>query len=224
MSFEALPRMYITWDESSEDLDTFLRYQVYRRVVGETDWSKRARINDRGITFWDDTVAHSGVDYEYVVTQVIDVSGEEIESDYPSPVGGTVNIQSVFIHDVRAPENYVQMSGASQEVQTNQPISYVQPWSRRVPTAHVGHVLNHTYTFSMIGVWDEEDSSINKETWRALETLIDRQHEFGSVLMVRQAHDIAYFGVIESLRRSEAPILTTQPITFRETYYREDVD
>lgn len=224
MSFEPLPRVYITWDESAEDLNIFLRYQVYRRILGDTVWSKRARINDRGITFWDDTLPHSGVTYEYIVTQIIDVSGEEVESEDSEVVSGLVHILDVFIHDVRAPENYAQFWSPTQDVQIYQPIAYVQPWSRRVPTAHVGHVLSKTYTFSVMGTWNDDVSAIGKDQWRALFNLIDRQHEVGSIMMVRQDHDVAYFGVIDGSRRSEQNIMISEQIAFKETYYREEVD
>ena len=44
-----LPHHYVTWDESDVSLSSFLRYQVYCRIVAEPEnaWTKIARINDR---------------------------------------------------------------------------------------------------------------------------------------------------------------------------------
>lgn len=224
MSFDPLPRAYLTWDESEEALDSFLRYQVYRRVSGEEEWSKRARINDRSITFWEDVLAHSGVDYEYAVTQVIDVSGEEIESAFPSAVGGSLTINDVFIHDVRAPEHYVQLYIPQLQLEWNQGVGFVQPWSRSSPTAHVGQVLTRTLQLVLGGSWEFSDPADGPEQWRALENLLRRQRDYGSALMVRNYRDIAVIGVLAGLSRSDSPITMQERMTFRETYYREEVD
>jgi len=210
--------MYVTWDESLESVDDFLRYQLWRRVQGETEWSKRARITNRGITFWDDTIAHSSTVYEYGVTQVIDVSGEEIESEMSGVVSAELTIVDIFLHDVFAPENYVQVQTPTHTRAVTQPITFVQPWSRRAPTAHISHVISSTYKFGTNDVWNEEQ-------WLGLLNLMDRQHESGAVLMVRQDHDIAMFGQMESpLGLSENGAIANSSVNFRETYYREEVD
>lgn len=223
MGFDPLPRVYLTWDESSEPLDAFLRYQVYRRVSGTGDWSKRARINDRSITFWEDTMPHSEVVYEYVVTQVIDVSGEEIESVFPSPVSGGVTINDLFIHDVRHAEHYVQVMVPTQRVRVAQPIAYTQSWGRRAPTAHIGNVFQHEYSFSMNGAWRGGNPTISADQWRAIVVLMGRQRA-GSPLMARQSRDVALIGHIHDPARDDERVGFRETLTFRETHYREEVD
>lgn len=225
-AFAPLPRVYLTWAESAESLDAFLRYQVYRRVQNSgADWSKRARITDRGITFWSDELVASGVTYEYIVTQVIDVAGEEVESDEPSAVSGVVVINDLFIHDVRDPSNYAQVHVPAQQVRVVQPVAFVQPWSRQAPTAHVGNVQYTEYSVSMTGIWDAASNpELAQEQWDALVALVTAQRTSGAVLMARQGRGVALFGLLEGPQRSDAPLTIAEEIRFRETYYPEEVD
>lgn len=225
-AFAPLPRIYITWDQSAESLDSFLRYQVYRRVQGSgADWSKRARITDRAITFWSDELCASGVTYEYIVTQVIDVAGEEVESDEPSAVSGMVVINDLFIHDVRNPSNYAQVHVPAQQVRVVQPAAFVQPWGRRAPTAHIGRVQYTEYSVSMVGIWESgNDPSVGPEQWDALVALVTAQRVSGAVLMARQGRGVALFGQLDGPQRSDAPLIIAEELRFRETYYREEVD
>lgn len=224
--FASLPRIYLTWDQSAESLDSFLRYQVYRRVQDSgDDWSKRARITDRAITFWSDERCASGVTYEYIVTVVADVFGEDIESDEPSAVSGIVVINDLFIHDVRNPSNYAQVRVPAQQVRVVQPAAFVQPWSRQAATAHIGNVQYTEYSVSMRGVWESAaNPELAREQWDALVDLVTAQRTEGAILMARQARDVALFGRLEGPQRSDAPVAITEEIRFRETYYREEVD
>lgn len=225
-AFSPLPRIYLSWDQSAESLDAFLRYQVYRRVSDSgAAWSKRARITDRAITFWSDELCASGVTYEYIVTQVIDVAGEEVESDEPSAVSGTVVINDLFVHDVRNPSNYAQVHVPAQQVRVVQPAAFVQPWSRQAPTAHIGNVQYQEYSVSMTGVWESaSDPELGSEQWDALVALVTAQRTTGAILMARQGRGVALFGRLEGPQRSDAPITIAEEIRFRETYYREEVD
>lgn len=215
----ALPNIYLTWDPSVEPLDTFLRYQVYRRIAGASEWSKLARITDRGVAFYVDYTAGSALTYQYAVTQVRDVAGEEVESAFPTPVEAALVIRSVFIHDVSAPENYVELAGHAMSTGISQEIVYKQVWSRRLPTAHVGNALQESYDIEAAEGWDE-----SAEVWRALRNLIDRQRTTGAVLMARQYRDVRLFGVIESPSRMDDVVLFRTKLRFRERHYTEEVD
>ena len=214
-----LPNIYLTWDPSTESLDTFLRYQVYRRPFGESDWTKLARITDRSIAFYNDYSAGSGIVYQYAVTQVRDVAGEEVESAFPAAVEADLIIRSVFIHDVGAPSHYVELAGHSMRAAIEQPIVYKQIWSRRAPTAHVGNVLAERYEIEVTEGWDE-----SAEIWRATRDLIDRQRSTGATLMARQYRDVRVFGVIESPGRDDAQVLYTEGLRFSEVHHNEEVD
>ncbi len=220
ISFATLPHAYLTWTESAVALATFLRYQVYRRVQGDTSWTKIARITDRSITsFQDYNIGGESETYEYAVTQVQDVSGEEVESAFPTAVSATVTIDSVFLGDVAAPDYYVEIIGDAQRVASQPQLAYVQPWSRTSPTAHVGPALGQGIEVVWRTSWEDRANC-----WRTLLTLLERQKDNGSVFMVRHGRDVRSFCVIEGLERGDEFVAYDGRVTLREVHYREEVD
>jgi hypothetical protein len=221
MEFAPLPRCYLTWDQSAESLDSFLRYQVYRRVQDSgDDWSKRARITDRAITFWSDELCASGVTYEYTVTQVIDVAGEEVESDEPSAVNGSVVIRSVFIHDVRNPSSYIQYRSTAQEETLTPQVAFVQPYSSRSPVAHAGPAEVRQFRLGTTATWEEDEA-----LWEAIKALMRRQYANGAVFMLRQLRFSAFVAWPSAVSmRDRPPALYEAPVVLREVNYREEVD
>ena len=218
MTMAALPGMYITWDESAESLDSFLRYQLYRREQGESDWLKLARITDRGITFYNDYTVASGTLYEYAVTQVKDVAGEEVESEFPTASQVSLTIRSLFVHDVASPAHYAEVLAQAQTKTPEQDITYLQPWSARAPVAHVGarrqDVIEADYTAS----WAD-----SLAVWEALADLQARQRDNGAVLMVRQYRGIRVFAALDGSSRSDNGVLYTTRLRFREVEHSEEV-
>lgn len=220
MSMAALPHAYLTWTASTEPLATFLRYQVYRRAQGETAWLKLARITDRGISYYQDYLAGSGVTYEYAVTQVSDVAGEEVESAFPAPVSAALVIRSLFLHDVASPSNYAEIRGQATTLTLQPSVEYVQPWGRTAPVAHVGGVQAYVLDVSMTDSWDGQ-----RDVWRAIANLMTRQRENGAVLMARQMRDVRLFVAIDSADRDDrTQVLYSAGVRLREVYHREDVD
>ncbi len=220
ISFATLPHAYLTWTESAVALADFLRYQVYRRVQGDTSWTKIARITDRSITFYQDyNIGGESDTYEYAVTQVQDVSGDEVESAFPAAVSVTVTIDSVFVHDVANPDYYIEIIGDAQRVEMQPQLAYVQPWSRRSPTAHVGPGLGQAYEVVWRTSWEDRANA-----WRTLVTLLERQKDNGSVFMVRQGRDVRSFCAIEPSGRGDEFVAYDGRLTLRETHYREEVD
>jgi hypothetical protein len=219
MSFAALPLLYLTWDASTVALADFIRYQVYRRVLGATDWSKVARINDRAVTFYQDFNVAAGVEYEYAVTQVKDVSGEEVESAFPTGVSAAVTLVSSFLHDVAGPVNYAEFD-VNQQLEIGQSVGFVQPWSRQVPTMHVGNVETKALSLRIGPLhWDTESG-----TWDALVSLQSRQRTSGSLLCYRDQRGSRVFCQLTQLGKGEAEVRADINVGLREVYYREEVD
>jgi hypothetical protein len=219
MSFDPLPGAYLTWDESSEPLSSFLRYQVYRRVAGETTWNALSdgRITDRSLTAYLDYAVESGVLYEYDVTQWSDSSGEELESDHTVGVQGTLIIRDLFIHDASVPDYYAQLHVQQQTIDVAQDIAYLQPWAHQSPTAHVGNVQTRTLDVPLTGQWGYSQSSLSDDAYRALLTLVTRQRTEGSSLIARQGRDVFLYCVIDSgLNRQDSPMQFGQRLKLRE--------
>lgn len=222
----ALPVIYLSWNQSTEPLASFLRYCVYRRELGEGEnaWLRLARITDRSRTYFEDHQAGAGVTYEYAVTQVSDSSGEEVESDFPTPVQASLTINSLFIHDAAAPEHYAELLAATQEVNVEQDIAYLQPWSGQAPVAHVGNVEARTFVATVRGQWNHSNGAISREQYLALRNLQERQRTNGAVLVARQGRDIRLFCQLEMLRRADEAVNFSQSLRLKEVDYQEAVD
>lgn len=216
----ALPGIYLTWEASAESGDTFLRYQIYRRKVGETDWLKIARITDQSVLFYSDyRVPATGDEYEYAVTQVIDVGGEEVESEFPSAVSTSTLARSTFLHPVLLPEQYIEYFAEANSVAVTPEIAYVQPWSRRLPTAHVSPVRRREYQLGSRRSWLDD-----RQLWESLQDFIDLQYDGGAVFLLRHARTHAYVQ-IDAINRDDAgSVMFDVPVRLTEVYYREEVD
>ena len=219
----ALPGIQLSWDESTESLDTFLRYAIYRREQGET-WVRISRTTDRSRTYYADYTVAPGIIYEYAVTQIVDVAGDEVESDFPTAVQSSVTFGHLFIHDTNAPENYTELAVQAQQMAPVQDIAYLQPFSTQTPSARVGNVQQAVYTASLAGAWDETDDAIAKGQWRALLNLMTRQRTYGAVLCARQTRDVRLFCMLEAPQRSDAPVAFAQTLQLREVDFDEAVD
>lgn len=216
----ALPNIYLTWDPSTESLDTFLRYQVYRRELGASEWTKLARITDRGVAYYNDYGARSGTTYEYAVTQVKDVAGEEVEGVFPAPVQAQLAIVSIFVHALASPSVYAELDADRASYAREQDIAYVLPASRRVPTPHVGRRRQRVVRAEMGDeAWDD-----SAEIWRAVEDLQEAQYALGSKLMLRGPRDLAFVAALESPERDDRHVAYGASLTLREVYHREEVD
>ena len=122
------------------------------------------------------------------------------------------------IADVAAPDYYVEIIGDAQSVATEPQLAYVQPWSRRSPTAHVGPALGQAIQVSWRTSWADRANC-----WRTLKTLLERQKDNGSVFVVRHGRDVRSFCTIEGLERGDEFVAYDGRVTLREVHYREEV-
>lgn len=73
----------LTWDSSAKDA-SFVRYNVYHRVVGATDWEFLGTTSQSSEIYqFRDYTMGSGRTYEHAITQVAVRFGEEVESYRP---------------------------------------------------------------------------------------------------------------------------------------------
>lgn len=72
----------VTWIATEDPF--FLMWRIYRRLVGETEWTNViGEVTEGTINEYHDWLVPSGASYEYAVVQVVDRFGEEVESDIP---------------------------------------------------------------------------------------------------------------------------------------------
>lgn len=84
---EATSEMLLAWDESTLSEADFSYYQIYRRLVGSSEWERYATVTDKAVTTYSDYFAGHGESYEYKVTVwkvvVGDVDVESGDSEIP---------------------------------------------------------------------------------------------------------------------------------------------
>lgn len=184
---DTLPGISFSWTASVESPDNFLRYHVYRRELGETDWELRKVLTTQDYPTYEDYEVESGVTYEYTVTQWSDSTGEEIESDYATEVQLSITFSHMFLHDRYSPDYYAGMFISSQRISgPKQDVKWLQPYNLSKAIAHIGNQLYHEYSVSLEGQWDHDNGGLSREQYDALVALIGRQKSAGSVLVARQ--------------------------------------
>lgn len=72
---------YIDWSSALIDANN-IAWRVYRRVLGDVEWTLLAELEPT-VRFLRDYSAASNIDVEYSVVQVIETLGAEVESAYP---------------------------------------------------------------------------------------------------------------------------------------------
>lgn len=82
-TYEPSGYVWITWQAEYDP--TFLRWKVYRRLVGETTWNVLGEISMQNVTEFKDWLVPSQDTYEYLVVQVVERFGDEVESYLADP-------------------------------------------------------------------------------------------------------------------------------------------
>lgn len=216
MSFASLPGAYITWDQTSESLDAWLRYNVWRRD-DEGVVERIAVISDPTLTTYTDNTIPSDTPWEYAVTQSIQVGPEEVESE-PEWFTAQGTIRSTFLHDWRNPAFYVELLGQAQRRAVEPSISYVLPWGQTEYTAHAGPLIATPVELEVTDAWYD-----NPDTWRAVRELIERQRDLGSVMVLRGHRDVRMFCAIDGNNAGDQPVLYTQSLRFTNLNVEEGV-
>lgn len=221
MSFDPLPGISVAWTATELAPGAFLRYEVWRRVTGTTAWTKLARVTNAAQLGYADYKAVDGVLYDYGVTQVEDVGGQEVSSVMSTPAQASITVNNLFVHDVTSAGNYVELWPQMLQGQADQAVLYVQPRNTNDPVPHVGHALTQKAT------WRCVVPKTDTEMWPGLLSLQQRQRDDGSTLVVRGANGYFMYCTIAQLQRDFGQYnanLFTIFLTLQRTNYDPSVD
>ena len=214
-----LPYIDLSWDASEEPAVTFIRYNVYRRPFGVASWTRIAIQSDRNRPHFDDYNAWSGVDYQYTVTVVKSSdNGEEIEGDYSNIVSAQLFCRSIFLHDIYAPQFYVELLPASSSVTVSQEQVYLQARNRQAPTLHIGALEQRTLDVSTTRDWETDN-----DRYKALALLMQRQRTNGAKLLARGWRFGGMFCQVASIPRNDSPVVYGLQVSLLEVTHSEAV-
>ena len=215
---EAPPGLYVTWDASEVDDSAFLRYNVYRRTPDESEWTLIKEITNKGVNFYQDYLVKSGQSYVYSITQTANIGGEEVESEHPTSVSGSVTYLDTFIHAVQRPDIYTQVFTEERTIQIMQETRFLQSWSRIKPVAHVGHSEGRQIILQTRLGWD-----IYEEIWNATVDVFSSQRTRGSVLCLRGEDGSLFYCQMTNPMRSDQKMIAAPILTFQEVHWIEGV-
>lgn len=217
-----LPGVIVTWAESAEPLLSFIRYNIYRRELGDTDWNLIAFYADRSRVFHQDYETEWEVVYEYAITQISDAAGEEVESDFPDAVQSSSTWNNLFIHDRDTPSYFAELLVQGQRISgPDIEVTYLTPFNSSLPSAHVGNKLTRVFSASLTGQWDHSSGFLSKEQYNAMKALAERQIG-GSVLVARHPSDIFLYCILEGLTREDKDYNFSQSLQLREVRNEAD--
>ena len=220
-----LPGLRVQWPQVSPVAgDTFQAYNVKRRDIGGTTWTRIALIQALGTTSYIDYTVQSGKPYEYTVTWTVNRSGNAFESPVITSAQGTITFTGSFVHDATpggqaAAANYVYLRGNARGLEVVQPSTLVPVWGRARPAMIFGTSRYQTLSYRLVSQ-DVADLSV----WQGLANLQLRQQTLGAPLCVRTG-DMAdrFFCVITKLTRDDPPYEYLPQIEFGELNVSEAV-
>lgn len=214
-----LPYIDLSWVASLEPAVTFIAYTVYRRKLGDKLWTRLVRLSDRNNPHYNDYNAQSGITYEYTVTVAKSSdNGEEIESAQAAPMTAILWCRSIFIHDVYAPNYYVELKPISSSVNTVQVQAYLQPRNTQSPVMHIGQVESRTLAMQTTREW-----ATDNDRYAALAVLFTRQRTAGSTLLARGWRFGGMFCQMADLPRNDLPVVFDIQVTLMEVTHTEAV-
>lgn len=214
-AFDPLPGLALSWSQTSVPETEFLRYVIYRRVQGEPGWEERHRIYARAVTYWVDYRVAGGVTYEYAVSVVQDVAGEEVESERTAAVPGTVHIRDLWVHDERT-GRYAQLAANALDIGRQFESTPTRVWAYDRPVAVVGRVARRTIAATVVGQWHGAQARRSSPADAALETLDDIQRNGGGELWLRHGRGLLWRVVFEGVTIRHSPVGWNATLTFTE--------
>jgi len=132
------PHVRLTWDASTLGSD-FVEYSIYRRLSGETEWTRVAEITDKAIIGADDYLVNLGATYEYSVRQTQNLTGDLVESADSLVASASMVFYGAVIHDVTDPASYVVLEYTpSSDLRWRRQQAQVLYWGRTAPTVEFG--------------------------------------------------------------------------------------
>lgn len=219
MTFELLPRINVTWDASAEDPAVFQYWSVYRQRLDEPDTLVRlAVIRQMDVLFYESYTVESGQTYQWYLTQTIDNGSDLIESDFAGPVQASVTCRSVFLHDVAAPQHYVELQATAIGQSHPRDVSFLRARSSEADVAFVGTLKGQAVSVGWKDTW------LDDEEYEAALLLLDRMVDNGSTMMLRHMTVPGMFCVIANdLGRSIASTTHEPTLAVRRVKYEEAV-
>jgi len=220
VTFELLPRAYLTWDASAEDPDEWQYWSVYRQRLGDSSTLIRlAVIRQMDILFYEDYTVESGVTYQWFLSQTIDNGSDLVESDLAGPAQAVVVCDSIFLHDVEAPQYYVEIAASALQERNPRAVSFLRARAAEAEVGFAGPFKGQIVDLQWRDAWEDDD------VYAAALVLLERMVDEGAVMMLRHELVPGMFCVFQEngLGRTAAPVLHGPVVSLRKVRHEEAV-
>jgi hypothetical protein len=209
------PHITVSWDESGLGGD-FDHYNVYRREVGGTTWTRITTISVKGTISYDDYHVAFAVTYEYNVTQVQVYGDDLVES--PDAISAQIALEAVdavYLHLASDYSTYIRLRfDPSRTVQWNRDEEVLQFWGETKPTKEIGTAQWRTVTISINFLYDDTASV----------DLLEELFTSGNVLLYRDPRGRRMFVQPDPYSESDImPVGWGESLTLLEVEYDEEV-
>lgn len=216
---DTLPGVLVEWDQIVPGGgETFVRYRVYRRKGGETDWTCIASIATIATVVFTDYAIASRIVYEYAVIWEATVGAETLFSarQTPPPNARTV-FDFTWIHDVATPSQCIRIDNESGRQTARQALDFGQTWGRTSPVAYAGEALERVLSINGLDLQRKHPAE-----WSKFEELVTSQAD-GTIFCIRKGIDrermfCAWDGLGKTFSRQTYRI----DGLFREVHYDEE--
>lgn len=202
--------------------ETFVSYDVLRRVFGDTAWTRIAVIEDVATVHYEDFCVVSETQYEWAVIWEADTAGGTLSSDIqPSPPSSSVTYSYAYLHEKDNPETYgVPLESFELTVTPQQEIVFNRAWGRAARTAFIGEGYDHVIQLTTLPQMRREAT----DRLARLRAIIQRQATAGTVLCLRIGIDKALYWVqVPAAPTQLSQLQWSAQITLQETHFEEAV-
>lgn len=218
---DPLPHVRIQWAAVvAGSGETFVRYNVKRRELSTSTYTRIKRIGVRTTTHYEDYTGIPGTIYEYAITWTASTSSGNLTSANQNPAAeGMVDFEWSFLHEQKDPSYSVRLESEIANYGWDDDQKFSIAWGRSKPTAFFGEKFAR-----VIAITSLEQMRKDPRRWRALETIMGRQLTSGSVLVLRVGIDKTRTFVHGSA--STGPTNQAQwsaKYSLREVHFEEDV-
>lgn len=216
-----LPKILVNWVQVVPGGgETFVRYEIWRRIGGATAWQVIKHETVIGVTTYNDLTPNSREVYQYAVVYVATAAGSTLFSSIqsPSPIGW-IEFDHLWLHVVGDSSTALRFESHQASQSREQEINFLRPWNRAAPTAHIGQLEQNVFSVSGL-----EIPLALKSKWAKLLTLQRQQRESSAVICAR--FGVAGTKAFCSLTRVSRDLnvsLQGQSVDLAETHYSEEI-
>lgn len=214
-----LPGIQITWGAPVVGgAETFVSYQIRRRLAGTTAYTTIAVITAIGTRTYTDYTTVPWATYDYAVVWNATAATGTLTSVMQAPAPHAhVDFEHAFIHEVATPTEFVRFEAWDLAVDTSLDMTLETTVGRLAPTAFVGEAMSTK--LSLRGL---DQLRRNPLRWPALVRMLGRQSTSATVLCVRSGRDRErYFVALPHVPKAINQVTFVATLELQEVHYDE---